>query len=47
MHESIDVEVWAVDRKGLFVANNYNDHFDKEGHQLKIPKEKLNGETKK
>jgi len=29
VHESIDVEVWAVDRKGLFVANSYAHKFNK------------------
>jgi len=46
VHESIEVEVWAVDRKGLFVANSHHDRFDKEGHQLKISEEKSNSEAK-
>ena len=46
VHESIEVEVWAVDRKGLFVANSYNDRFDKNGHQIKISDEQLNSEVK-
>ncbi|PKF61596.1 cobalt-precorrin-5B (C(1))-methyltransferase [Psychromonas sp. psych-6C06] len=29
VHESIDIEVWAVDRKGLFVANSYGHTFKK------------------
>lgn len=32
VHESIEVEVWAVDRKGLFVANSFKDKFDKQGN---------------
>ncbi len=28
VHESIDVEVWAVDRKGLFIANSYGQKFN-------------------
>jgi len=27
VHESIEVEVWAVNRKGLFVANSFGQHF--------------------
>jgi cobalt-precorrin-5B (C1)-methyltransferase len=33
VHESIQVEVWAVDRKGLFVANSYGDTFAIESNQ--------------
>jgi len=36
VHESIDVEVWAVDRKGLFVANSYQDKFDKVGNIITV-----------
>ncbi|MEG3754119.1 cobalt-precorrin-5B (C(1))-methyltransferase [Psychromonas arctica] len=31
VHESIEVEVWAVNRKGLFVANSHQDKFDHDG----------------
>ncbi|RBW43909.1 cobalt-precorrin-5B (C(1))-methyltransferase [Psychromonas sp. B3M02] len=31
VHESIEVEVWAVNRKGLFVANSHQDKFDADG----------------
>ncbi|WP_299661813.1 cobalt-precorrin-5B (C(1))-methyltransferase [uncultured Psychromonas sp.] len=31
VHESIEVEVWAVNRKGLFVANSHQDKFDSQG----------------
>lgn len=31
VHASIDVEVWAVNRKGLFVANSHQDKFDSQG----------------
>lgn len=31
VHKSIEVEVWAVDRKGLFVANSHRDYFDNAG----------------
>ncbi|MGJ8581808.1 MAG: cobalt-precorrin-5B (C(1))-methyltransferase [Psychromonas sp.] len=34
VHESIDVEVWAVNRKGLFVANSHQDKFDLQGKLL-------------
>ncbi|WP_417697130.1 cobalt-precorrin-5B (C(1))-methyltransferase [Psychromonas sp.] len=32
VHESIEVEVWAVNRKGLFVANSHQDKFDVHGN---------------
>lgn len=31
VHASIEVEVWAVNRKGLFVANSHQDKFDSQG----------------
>ena len=31
VHPSIEVEVWAVDRKGCFVANSHCDQFDDNG----------------
>ena len=31
VHASIEVEVWAVNRKGLFVANSHQDKFDSKG----------------
>ncbi|MEL0629083.1 cobalt-precorrin-5B (C(1))-methyltransferase [Psychromonas aquatilis] len=31
VHESIEVEVWAVNRKGVFVANSHQDKFDQQG----------------
>jgi len=46
VHESIEVEVWAVNRKGLFVANSHRDKFDQAGHQIKHSTGQLNGEIK-
>ena len=34
VHESIEVEVWAVNRKGLFVANSHQDKFDQDGKTI-------------
>jgi len=33
VHESIEIEVWAVDRKGLFVANSLGETFPIESNQ--------------
>ena len=33
VHESIEVEVWAVDRKGLFVANSFGQQFSQEANK--------------
>jgi cobalt-precorrin-5B (C1)-methyltransferase len=49
VHESIDVEVWAVDRKGLFVANSYQDKFDNAGNIITVstrPNDDLNADLK-
>ena len=41
VHESIQVEVWAVDRKGLFVANSHQDKFDSHGKITAQSEDKL------
>lgn len=40
VHDSIDVEVWAVDRKGLFIANALGESDDEQGNLKQINESK-------